>query len=141
MFDHHFYILLLLFTTKLSWWTIKLLLSIRLGVEIIIYQLKDTPRRCIMKSKRSIAKLQHRMPRRHIKFKKGNNHRQLRRLQRRKMNSFLILCGWSSYAETMPHVHLLLQCLHQPPVSHDLEIMAKQAQWDYLVENFIATMI
>jgi hypothetical protein len=49
------------------------------------------------------------------------------------------LCGWLSYAETMPHVHLLVQCLHQPPVSHDLEFMAKQAQWDYLVENFIAT--
>ncbi len=47
----------------------------------------------------------------------------------RKMNSFLFLCGWSSYAETMPHVHSLLQCLHQPPVSHDLEFMAKQAQW------------
>jgi hypothetical protein len=92
-----------------------------------------------MKLKRSIARLQRRTPRRHIKFKNGNNHRLSRRLQRCKMNSFLFLCGWSSYAETMPHVHLLLQCLHQPPVSHDLEIMAKQAQWDYQVENFIAT--
>jgi hypothetical protein len=55
------------------------------------------------------------------------------------MNSFLFLCGWSSYAETMPHVHSLLQCLHHPPVSHDLEIMVKQAQWDYLIEKFIAT--
>jgi hypothetical protein len=139
MFDHGFYILLLLFTTELSWWTIELLLSIRLGVEIIIYQLKDTPWRRVMKLKRSIARLQRRTPRCHIKFKKGNNHRRSRRLQRLKMNSFLFLCGWSSYAETMPHVHLLLQCLHQPPVSHGLEIMAKQAQWDYLVENFIAT--
>ena len=139
MFDHCFYILLLLFTTELLWWTIKLLLSIRLGVEITIYQLKDPPRRRIMKSKRSIARLQRRMPRCHIKFKKGNNHRRSRRLPHRKMNSFLFLCGWSSYAETMPHVHSLLPCLHQPPVSHDLEFMAKQAQWDYLVENFIAT--
>ncbi len=130
---------MLLFTTELSWWTIELLLSIRLGVEITIYQLKDPPRRRIMKSKRSIARLQRRMLRCHIKFKKGNNHRRLRRLPRRKMKYFLFLCGWSSYAETMPHVHLLLQCLHQPPVSHDLEFMAKQAQWDYLVENFIAT--
>jgi hypothetical protein len=91
-----------------------------------------------MKLKRSIARLQHRMPRRHIKFKKGNNRRRLWRLQRCKMNSFLFLCGWSSYAETMPHVHSLLQCLHQPPVSHDLEFVAKQAQWDYLVEKIIA---
>ncbi len=139
MFAHRFYILLLLFTTKLLWWTIKLLLSIQLRVKITIYQLKDPPQRRVMKSKRSIARLQCRMPRCHIKFKKGNNHRQSRRLQHRKMNSFLFLCGWSSYAETMPHVHLLLQCLHQPPVSHDLEFMAKQAKWDYLVENFIAT--
>jgi hypothetical protein len=137
MFDHRFYNLLLLFTTELSWWTIELLLSIQLGVEITIYQLKDPPWRRIMKLKRSIARLQCRTPRRHVKFKKGNNHRQSRHLQRRKMNSFLFLCGWSSYAETMPHVHLLLQCLHQPPVSHDLEFMAKQAQWDYLVEKFI----
>ena len=139
MFDHHFYILLLLFTTKLSWWTIKLLLSIRLGVKITIYQLKNPPWCRVMKLKRSIARLQRRTPCHHIKFKKGNNHRRSRRLQRSKMNSFLFLCRWSSYAETMPHVHLLLQCLHQPPVSHDLEIMAKQAQWDYLVEKFIAT--
>ncbi len=92
-----------------------------------------------MKSKRSIARLQRRMLRCHIKFKKRTNHRRLRHLQRCKMNSFLFLCGWSSYAETMPHVHSLLQCLHQPPVSHDLEIMAKQAQWNYLVEKFVAT--
>ncbi len=130
---------MVLFTTKLSWWTIELLLSIRLGVKITIYQLEDPPRRHVMKSKRSIARLQCRTPRCHIKFKKGNNHRRSRCLQRRKMNSFLFLCGWSSYAETMPHVHSLLQCLHQPPVSHDLEFMAKQAQWDYLVEKFIAT--
>ncbi len=78
-----------------------------------------------------------RTPRCHIKFKKGNNHRRSRRLQHRKMNSFLFMCGWSSYAETMLHVHSLLQCLHQPPVSQDLESMAKQAQWDYLVEKFI----
>ncbi len=139
MFDHRFYILLLLFTTELLWWTIELLLSNRLGVETTIYQLKDTPQRHIMKSKRSIARLQCRMLRCHIKFKKGNNHKQSRRLQHRNMNSFLFLCGWSSYAETMLHVHLLLQCLHQPPVSHDLEFMAKQAQWDYLIEKFIAT--
>ena len=130
---------MLLFTTELSWWTIELLLSIRLGVKITIYQLKDPPRRRIMKSKRSIARLQRRTPCHHIKFKKGNNHRRSQRLQHCKMNSFLFLCGWSSHAETMPHVHLLLQCLHQPPVSHDLEFMAKQAQWDYLVEKFIAT--
>jgi hypothetical protein len=139
MLDHCFYILLLLFTTELSWWTIELLLSIQLGVQITIYQLKDPPRCHVMKSKRSIARLQHRTPRHHIKFKKGNNHRRSRSLQRRKMNSFLFLCGWSSYAETMLHVHLLLQCLHQPPVSHDLEFMAKQAQWGYLIEKFIAT--
>jgi hypothetical protein len=139
MFDHCFYILLLLFTTKLLWWTIERLLSIQLGVKIIIYQLKDPPRRRIMKSKRSIARLQRRMLHCHIKFKKGNNHRRSRCLQRQKMKSFLFLCGWSSYAETMPHVHSLLQCLHQPPVSHDLEIMAKQAQWNHLVEKFIET--
>ncbi len=139
MFDHCFYILLLLFTTKLLWWTIKLLLSIQLGVKITIYQLKDPPWRRVMKSKRSIATLQRRMLRCHIKFKKGNSHRQLQRLQHRKMNSFLFLCGWSSYAETMLHVHSLLQCLHQPPVSHDFMFMVKQAQWDYLIENFIAT--
>ncbi len=94
MFDHRFYILMLLFTTELSWWTIKLLLSIPLGVEITIYQLKDPPRRCIMKLKRSIARLQRRTLHCHIKFKKGNNHRRLQRLPRRKMNYFLFLCGW-----------------------------------------------
>jgi hypothetical protein len=71
--------------------------------------------------------------------KKGNNQRRSWRLQHCKMNSFLFLCGWSSYAETMPHIHLLLLCLHQPPVSHDLEFMAKQTQWDYLIEKIIAT--
>jgi hypothetical protein len=153
MFDHRFYILLILLTTKLPWWTIELLLSIQLGVKIIEYQLRDPPWQ-FMKSKRSIARLQCRMYRCHIKFKKRNKHRRscchikfkkrnkhrrLQRLQHPKLKSFMFLCRWSSYAATMPHVQLLLQCLHQPPVSHDLEIMAKQALWDHLVENFIPT--
>ena len=55
------------------------------------------------------------------------------------------LANLSQVADIRPtcrrHAQLssLLQCLHQPPVSHDLEFMAKQAQWDYLVEKFIAT--
>ncbi len=142
MFDHCFYILLLLLTTKLLWWTIELLLSIRLGVKIIEYQLRDPPRQ-FMKSKRSIARLQcrtyrchikfkkrniHRRSRCHIKSKKRNKHRRSQRLQHCKLKSLLFLCGWSSYAAMMTHVQSLLQCLHQPPISHDLEIMAKQAK-------------
>ncbi len=153
MFNHCFYILLLLLTTELPWWTIELLLSIQLRVKIIKYQLRDPPQQ-FMKSKRSIARLQrrtyrcqikfkkrnkHRRSRCHIKFKKRNKHRRSQHLQHRKLKSLLFLCGWSSYAATMPHIQSLLQCLHQPPVSHDLEIMAKQALWDHLVENFIPT--
>jgi hypothetical protein len=107
-----------------------------------------------MKSKRSIARLQrrtycrhikfkkrnkHRQSHCHIKFKKRNKHRRSQHLQHHKLKSLLFLCGWSSCAATMPHVQSLLQCLHQPPVSHDFKIMAKQALWDHLVENFIPT--
>jgi hypothetical protein len=72
----------------------------------------------------------------HTKFKK-NKRRWLQHPQHLKLRSRL--WEWSSYAETAPHVQLLLQCLRQPQVSQYLEISAKQAQWDQPIENFIPT--